>query len=180
MLSPESLTTWRKGWGQTLDILEGVSCAYLSKFILFRPLKQSYHCFKCLSCLFQPLGLEEILVWLFISPLFPSKKPNSFVVKRPDRWGTFWSCWCHLTWPYCSARQNNYLHLQSFMFQEASGCPILSTLDILFEPLRAKKGCCSQGLPHALSNWSDVSMQNWAQVTLSRAPMMPSKQINVF
>lgn len=75
--------------------------------------------------------------------LFFSKKSYSFVVKRPDSWVTFWSCWCHLTWPYCSARQYNYLHFQSFMLQEAFCCPILSTPDILFEPLRAKKGCCS-------------------------------------
>lgn len=71
-----------------------------------------------------------------------------------------------------------------FMLQEALDCPILSTLDIF---LLVPTMCSllnhlepnSQGLLHALSNWSTVVVQyNWSQLTHPRAPISIAQHVD--
>lgn len=133
---------------------------------LFCPLKQSHCCFKLLFCYFYLRVLDRC--W---------SNPAVLWWRAPDSWVTFRAC---PTWHDHAAHTDRIaIYLITFspavlyIFRKlyVSGgiwlphsfhsryFPTCTSYVLSLKSLRAKKVCCSQGLLHALSNWTAVLVQ---------------------
>lgn len=134
----------------------------------------------CSSAYFSRQNLERCLCCYFSLPLSEGMQHFCDEHLTPESHS---DC-VHLTGLYCSHWQNGDLltfHLAVFyVFGEflvtwgiwlsysfhSMYCPAYTNYVFSLKSLGSDKMCCSQGLPHALSNWSTVSVQfKWSQLT---------------